>query len=216
LVTVEAHCSGGSFAGFAATDYLFCIGDPGTGIEGMETCTPLSAPVYLSDSFRGIDRGVDPEALAGSRLDDTSLNAEVALTKLAVLVSDMGKSHALNQAFLNPVHFYNITQRLGSKVEYTDGGGAANYGFEFINLHTAAGTMRVYSDPDCPLNRGRASREGSQYIKHMGGLPHIFDLDGNQTLRLRDDLGIETIVEAYSNLIQEDTAAQAVCSLATS
>lgn len=203
-------------SGFAATDYLFGIGDPGTGIEGMEYCTPLSAPVYGVDSFRGIDRGVDSEALAGSRLDDSSLNAEVALGRGAVMVADMGKSHALNQAFLNPVHFYNVTQRLNAKVEYSDGGGSANYGFEHITIHTAAGSMRVYSDPDCPLNRGRASRMGTQYIKHMGELPHIFDLDGNQTLRLNDDLGIETIVEAYSNLIQEDTMAQFVCSLATS
>lgn len=205
-----------TIVGFAATDYLFCEGDPSTGIEGLEVCTPLSAPVYGTDSFRTIDRGADPRRLAGSRLDDTSLNAEVALGRLAVKVSNVGKAHAMDEAYLNPTHFFNAAQRLNAKVEYTEAGGTAHYGFQYIMLHTAAGSMRVYSDPDCPLNRGRCSRSGSQYIKHLGGLPHIIDLDGNMTLRQTSSNGIETRVESFSNLIQTDTAAQGVCSLATS
>jgi hypothetical protein len=206
----------GSISGFAATDYLFCEGDPGTGMEGLEVCTPLSAPVYSSDSFRGVDRGVDPRRLAGSRLDDTSLNAEVALGRLAVKISHLGKSHNVDQAFLNPTHFFNMAQRLNAKVEYSDGGGTANIGFQHITIHTAAGAIKVYSDPDCPLNRGRVSRDGSQYIKHLGGLPHVIDDDGNMSLRQTTSNGVETRIEAFSNLIQDDPSAQGVCSLATS
>lgn len=197
-------------------DYLFRKGDPGTCIEGLETCTPLTAPVYLSDSWRGVDRGVNPSRLSGSRLDDTSLNAEVALGRLAVKISKLGRSHNVDEAFLNPTHFFNAAQRLNAKVEYDDGGGTANYGFQHMIIHTAAGSIKVYSDPDCPMNRGRVTRDGSQYIKHMGGLPHIIDADGNTTLRMSDENSLETRVEAFSNLIQDDPSAQGVCSLATS
>lgn len=203
-------------SGFAQTDYLFVQGDPGTGMQGMEVCTPLAAPVYGVDSFRDVDRGRDPVRLAGSRLDDTSLNAEQVFGRLAVKVSIVGKSHGINQGFLHPVQFYNMAQRLNAKVEYSDGGGTANYGFEHVTIHTAAGSLRVYSDPDCPITRARASREGSQVLKHLDGLPHIFDLDGKPVQRQATSNGIEARVEAFVNLIQYDTAAQAVGSLAAS
>jgi hypothetical protein len=197
-------------------DYLFRDGDPGTCMEGMEVCTPLSAPVRGTDSFRSIDRGVNPNRLAGSRLDDTTLNAEVALGRLMVKISKVGKSHNVDEGYLNPTQFFNAAQRLNAKVEYDDGGGTANYGFQYIMIHTSAGSCKVYSDPDCPMNRGRVSRHGSQYIKHLKGLPHVIDLDGLPMLRQSDDNGVEGRIEGFCNLIQDDPSAQGVCSLATS
>lgn len=197
-------------------DYMFRDGDPGTCMEGLQVCTPLSAPVRGVDSFRGIDRGANPNRLAGSRLDDTTLNSEVALGKLAVKISKVGKSHNIDQGFLNPTHFFNAAQRLNAKVEYSDGGGTANYGFQYIMIHTSAGSFKVYSDPDCPMSEGRVSRTGSQYIKHLKGLPHVIDLDGNPMLRQNDENGVEGRIEGFCNLIQDDTSAQGVCSLATS
>jgi hypothetical protein len=196
-------------------DYLFRDGDPGTCMEGLRVCTPLAAPVRGVDSFRGIDRGVNPNRLGGSRLDDTSLNAEVALGRLAIKISKVGKSHNIDQGFLNPTHFFNAAQRLNAKVEFDDGGGTANYGFQYIMIHTSAGSFKVYSDPDCPMNETRVSRSGSQYIKHLKGLPHVIDLDGLPMLRQSDDNGVEGRIEGFCNLIQDDTSAQGVASLAT-
>jgi hypothetical protein len=203
--------------GFAQTDYFFREGSTGSvGMEGLEDLTPLSAPVFGTDSFREVDRGADPRRLAGSRLDDTSLNAEVALQRLAVKISNVGRSHAVDEGYVNPTHFFNMAQRLNAKVEYNDGGGTANVGFQSIVLHTAAGAIRVYADPDSPMNRGRVSRSGTQYIKHLDGLPHIIDDDGQMTLRQTTSDGIESRAVARCNLIQTDPSAQGVCSLATS
>lgn len=202
--------------GFAATNYFFRQGSTGSvGMEGLEDLTPLAAPT-ASESFREVDRSVDPRRLAGSRLDDTSLPVEVALMRLAVKVANVGRSHSLDEAYINPTHFFNMTQRLNAKVEYMDGGGTANVGFQYVTLHTSAGSIRVYADPDAPMNRGRACREGSMYIKSLGGLPHIIDADGNMTLRQTTSDGIETRAVARCNLIQTDPSAQGVCSLATS
>jgi hypothetical protein len=207
-VTVNA-----TVGGLAAGDFLFREGDPGTCMEGLEVCTPLTAPVLTVDSFRGQDRGKNPTRLAGVRLDGTALDAEVVLARLAVKASKAGKSHNVDQGFLHPEQFFDAAQRLNAKVEYTDAGGTANYGFQYIMIHTAAGTLRVYSDPDCPIDRARVSRKGSQYLRHLEGLPHIVDLDGMPMLRQTDENGIECRVEAFVNLIQDDPAAQGVGSL---
>lgn len=196
-------------------DYLFRYGDPGTCMEGLKVCTPLAAPTS-GDSFRGHDRSVNPSRLAGSRLDDTTLNLEVAIGRLAVKISKTGKSHNVDEAYANPTQFFNAAQRLNAKVEYSDGGGTANYGFQYITIHTAAGSIKLFSDPDCPLDEARVSRNGSQYLKHLEGLPHIIDLDGMPMLRQTDENGVEGRVEAFVNLIQDDPAAQGVCSLAMS
>jgi hypothetical protein len=202
--------------GFAATDYFFRDGSTGqVGMEGLENLTPLAAPTS-GESFREVDRSVDARRLAGSRLDDTSLPVEVALMQLAVKISNVGRSHAVDEAYINPTHFFNMTQRLNAKVEYQDGGGTANVGFQYVTLHTAAGSIRVYADPDAPMNRGRASREGSMYVKHLDGLPHIISDDGNMSIREASADGIETRAVARCNLIQTDPSAQGVCSLATS
>jgi len=209
--------SAAAITGLSTNDYLFREGDPGTCMEGLEVCTPLAAPVRGSDSFRGQDRGRNPNKLAGSRLSNTMLLPEQALGLLAVQISTTGRSHNVDEGYLHPEQFYGVSTRLGAKVEYVDNDGAvAHYGFESFVIHTAAGTLRIFSDPDCPIDRGRVSRRGSQHIKHMGGLPHLVDNDGNMMLRQTSASGIESRVEAYSNLVQTDTAAQGVCELATS
>lgn len=197
-------------------DYLFRDGDPGTCMEGLEVCTPLAAPVYGVDDFRDEDRGKNPTRLAGVRIADTSLNAEVVIARLAVKHSKIGKTHNVDEGYLHPTQFFNAAQRLNAKVQYTDAGGAAKYGFQYIEIHTSAGIVRVYSDPDARIDRARTSRDGSQYIRHLEGLPHMVDTDGNMMLRQTEENGIEGRVEAYCNLIQDDPAAQGVGQLATS
>lgn len=211
--TIEVDDASDITGGISNGDYLFRDGDPGTCMEGLEVCTPLAKPVRGVDSFRGEDRGVNPNRLAGSRIDDTDLNAEIALGKLMIKISKIGKSHNVDRGFINPTHFFNVAQRLNAKVMYDDGGGTANYGFQYIMIHTSAGSMKVFSDPDCPMIRGRVERSGSQYIKHLQGLPHVIDIDGNEMLRQTDENGVESRIEAFCNLIQDDTAAQGVCSL---
>jgi hypothetical protein len=197
-------------------DYLFRDGDPGTCIEGLEVCTPLIAPVFGSDSFRTVDRGKNPTRLAGVRLNDTTLNMEVVVGRLAVKHSKIGKTHNVDEAYAHPTQFYNAAQRLNAKVQYSDAGGTAKYGFQYIEIHTSAGTVRVYSDPDARIDRVRTTRDGSQYIRHLEGLPHVIDLDGNPMLRSTTENGVEGRVEGFSNLIQDDPAAQGVGALASS
>jgi hypothetical protein len=200
-----------AITGFASGWYLFRAGDPGTCMEGLARCTPLIAPVLGSDSFRGKDRGVDPARLAGSRLDDTATNIEENAGRVAVKISTRGKK--ATSYYCSPDNFWTIARRLNSKVEYQNGGGTADYGFEYILIHTPAGSMKCFADADCPSNRAYLINSGDHYIRHLKELPHIVTDDGKPSLRQTSDDGIEVRVRSWCNYIQAVPASFGVHSI---
>lgn len=183
--------------GLAQADYLFRKGDPGTCAQGMSLIIPLTAPVYLSDSFRGVDRGADPRALAGCRVNDTSSTIEENMGLVGVKIRQEGKR--ANCAFLNPINFWNVQRRQNAKVEFQGAGGTADYGFEFFNVHTPAGTIKTYSDPDAPLDLGYVGNMKSLQIRHIDPYPHVIRDDGRPNLRQTDSDGLEARVRCMHN-----------------
>ncbi len=198
---------------FSDNDYLFRSGDTGAvGFEGMATCTPLSVPTS-GDSFRGFDRSVDAEALAGSRIDDTSRYPEEIGGDLAVEISIIGKKAESCVVF--PTVFQAMVKRLGAKVEYMPGN-TADVGFEFIVLHTAGGALKVLSDPDAVYNRLRLWRSDTHCIKHMDELVHLIRDDGRPNLRTATTDGLETRARFLGNYIQYDPSSHGVASTTAS
>ncbi len=206
-VTVSTVAS----ANLIANDYLFRKGDPATCMEGMQACTPLTAPVYLSDSFRGIDRGADVEGLAGVRVNDTGSSIIQNFGLLAVKAGMRGKK--LKKGALNPINFWTVSQLLGAKVMYDGGGGTAEVGFEYIVINTPGGAMRIYSDPDCPTDEGRAFDPAAHYLKHLNELPHIVRDDGKPSIRSTSTDGVEIRARGWVNYIQTDTAAHGIIAI---
>lgn len=199
-----------AIASLGTTDYLFREGDPGNCMQGMGVCTPLSA-ISTSDSFRGINRSVDAEMLAGSRLDNTAVLAEEALGDLAVELFALNQKVSRGVVF--PTVFQQIVKRQGAKVQYTPGG-TADIGFEFIELHTAAGTVKLYSDPDCPATEGRLYRPDSHCIRTLDPLVSVIRDDGRPSMRSTNTDGIEIRLRSMHNYLQYDPAPHGVCSFA--
>jgi hypothetical protein len=201
-----------SITSFQDNDFLFRDGDPGTCIEGLEVCTPLTAPTG-GDSFRGKDRSANVTRYAGSRVSDANSTPEENLGLAAVYVSRAGRSHMVDMGAVNPVRFWEISRRMNAKVEYSTGGGTANFGFEYLQIHTPAGVVKIYSDPDCPTNRGRLSRSGSQVLRTLGAYPGIMTDDGISSLRQASAMALEARAVSWGNLFQLDPVAQAVISI---
>ncbi|HKP06416.1 MAG TPA: hypothetical protein VJU58_04110 [Microbacterium sp.] len=199
--------SAAAIASFADNDFLFRSGDPLTCIEGLETCTPISAPLN-GDLFRTKDRSVDPSRLAGSRVSDLTNVIEENAGLVAVKLNQRGRR--AREYYLNPVNFYQVVKRQGAKVEYQGGGGTADIFFETFSLHTTVGTLKVFSDPDCPVDRGRVVNPDDQYLRILRDYPHIIMDDGLRSLRQTADDGIEVRARAMGNLIQKNTASQGV------
>lgn len=194
--------SAAAISGFADNDYLYRDGDPGTCVEGWEACTPLTAPAP-AESFRSKDRSVDARRLAGSRLSDTTNTIEENGGTVAIRINQAGGK--ANQYYLNPQNFWQVARRANAKVVYEGAGGNVDYGFETMMLHTPAGTMKVFSDPDCPTNRGRLVNSADWYIRHLKDFPHVIMDDGRPNLRQTSDDGIEARMRSFHNLIQPNT-----------
>lgn len=188
-----------SISSFSDNDYLFRKGDPGTCMEGLAVCTPLTAPTS-GDSFRGVDRSTNVRAYAGVRINDTSTTIEENIGLAAVKNSQGGRR--VTRHWLNPINFWQVARRLNAKVEFTKGGGEADYGFQYISIHTPAGIVKVIADADFPINRGYGGNPASHYIKHLRGFPHIVMDDGLKSLRQTSDDGIEVRGRSWSNYIQ--------------
>lgn len=194
--------SAAAIVAFADNDYLFNAGDVGTCMEGLETCTPLTAP-SVSESFRGKDRSVFAELLAGSRLSDANTSIEENAGKVAIAINAMGGN--VTTLAVNPVNYWQVVRRGNAKVEYAGGGGSMTFGFERAVIATPAGQLEMISDPDCPTNRGRLWNNDSHYIYTLGELTHVIKADGNATLRATDADSIEARIRSMSNYIQPDT-----------
>lgn len=179
-------------------------------MEGLEALNPLTVPAP-AESFRGIDRSVDPRRLAGVRLDDTATSIEENAGLVAVKIAQVGKK--ADELYLNPIKFWEVQRRLGAKVEYDGAGGSVEYGFEALKISTAAGTLTCYSDPDCPTNRGRVVSSKSHYIKHLKGFPHIIMDDGLRSLRASTTDDIESRMRCWSNYLQTEPGAFGVFSI---
>jgi hypothetical protein len=202
--------SAAAITGFSNNDYLFRQGDPATCMEGLSVLFPLTAP-SSGESHRGVDRSVDPRRLAGVRVDDDVTNVEENAGLVATKISQVGKR--ADKLCINPLTFWSVVRRLNAKVEY-DGGGKADYAFEYFSVHTPAGTLKAYSDPDCPPTRGYVLNSKTLFLKHLKGLPHIIDDDGRPSLREASSDGVEARARGWVNLICTEPGANGVFSIA--
>jgi hypothetical protein len=203
--------SAAAITSFADNDFLFNAGDPsgqGTSLgswSGMEDSTPLIAPVG-GDNFRGQDRSVYVERLAGTRLAAaTSQNQtiEESIGQAAILVNTVGGT--ISDAGLNPINFWAVARRGNARVEMAQAGGELKYGFERATISTPAGSIVIWSDPDCPTNRCRGFDRDSHYIRKNGELVHIINDDGNYNLRSTTADSLETRTRTLANYIQNNT-----------
>lgn len=202
-----------AISSFTDGDYLFVVGEPGTCIEGMALCTPLSAP-SSSDDFRGVNRSNDIEALAGSRIDNTGIYPEEVLGDLAVDVHCL--HHKITRGVVHPVKFQEIVKRLGAKVEYTNPGGNADIGFESIMIHAAGSAIRLVSDPDCPFTRVRGWNPKAHKLVYLGPkvVHWIRTAEGGQFQWATSTDSFEYRSCFYGNYLQPDPSEHAVGSVA--
>jgi hypothetical protein len=182
-VTVDDQST---ISGFVDNDYLYPKGGYDTGLKGLAAWFPLTAP--SSTSFFGIDRTIDIARLSGSRLDSTGNTIQENALTLATKIHNIGGS--CDMMLLNPTNWTSLVKDMGAKVVRDEGGEAVG-GFSAVRLETACGSVKVYSDPDCPTNRGYMLNSDTLFVKHIGGWPHLISDDNNTSLRVYNEDSVE-------------------------
>jgi hypothetical protein len=105
----------------------------------------------------------------------------------AIRCNQLGVMHTPTEAYLNPINFFQVARRQGAKVMYTNDVTRAKIGFQYIDIVTATGTMRVYSDPDCPTTLGYGENPQWDYVHYLGpALPHVV-MNGKEPMLLMND-----------------------------
>lgn len=180
-ITVDA-----TVAGLAPADFLYNDGDYDQAIHGLAAWLPVVDPVGID--FTGVDRSVDRVLLAGNVIDASSIGLEEGVMTLCSDIQEYGGDPDV--AVCSPTNWTNLSKKLGSKVERGQGG-TATIGFSYIEIATAAGIIKLYSDPDCPPSVFYVLQSDTWMRHHLRDFPHVVMDDGLKSIRQTDEDGIE-------------------------
>lgn len=196
----------------AAADYLFADGDFGASFRGLDSWVPLTAP-SAGESFLGIDRSVNPQRLAGHRLNDTSLSIEESIQELAARIQSSGGGGDM-VCYMHPMQVKQLALELDTKV-VRDPGGQGKFGFSGLMCQTAAGDVEVLGDPACPEIRAYLLDMDTWRFHHLKGFPHLVEDEGLARTRVTDADQIEFRYRLWGNLKCSAPGRNGVFSLAT-
>jgi hypothetical protein len=194
-VTVSATAGGsaGVPASWTGTMYFFLYETYG-GVadnvifKGLEDWIPESAP-SSGDNFYGVDRSVDPTALAGVRVPSSVLAGKSALERIriAAMYINSRTSGVPDVCWVNPEDWLTIENEFHASGQRDNMVKDQVFGFSKLSLITATGTVEIVSDP--MIRKGHAflldNRDDNVVFYNMMGkqLFSILDQDGNMELR---------------------------------
>lgn len=159
--------------GLAANQYLFGAGEISfLPLEGLGVSTPLIAPVLGTDSFRQLDRGIDPLRLAGARLPSARSKAPVEQLVGALCARMYNAGAKADFVLMSSTNSDQARQRMAGKVFFQEGK-EPEYGFNSWMMNTALGPLTVIADPACPSNQVWVGNMKSQEISCQGPLVHF-------------------------------------------
>jgi len=186
-------CTGNVTAGIAAavnTDYIFREGDFLNGsttmkVVGLDGWLPLAAPT--STAFFGLDRSIEPYRLGGVRFANAVASGQIEETiqKLCARIArEGGKPDA---AVLNSDDWLTLAlsmeSRFSSGASITETQTDVGLGFTAIKIVTPTGTVKVYSDPNCPAGRVYVLQMDTWQFWTLGEAPRFLG-QGKDNLRL--------------------------------
>jgi hypothetical protein len=192
---------------FAAADNLFPRGNIGSGLSGLASWIPASAPG--ATEFFGVARYVDPVKLGGIRFVAvlaTHQTIEGALVAAAARAR-RGKANPTH-CFLHPHEFGQLVRELGDRARFekvipTGGKGMkimGHIGFDAVVLSVGSGTIKVLADPFCQRFTGWMLQMDTWKIVGYQEPGWLKPSDGMEILRQGDGDAVEGRMGTYYQL----------------
>lgn len=199
--------------GWAAGDFLCVQGNYNAMMSGLGAWLPIVRPT-IGSSFYGVDRGQDPDRLAGVYHDGSSDPIEEALVDIASKCAERGGSPG--KIFTSYASYRALVKALGAKVQYQDLESDAGVGFRGIVIHGNDNELVVLPDRNCPGNLAYALDMDTWCLRSVGEVPHIvtYGKEGLEILRVSNSDAAEVRIAYYANLECNAPGFNGVCKLA--
>lgn len=183
----------------ATGDFVYVRGDRNLKLNGFLDWIPYGGPLG-GDSFLGVDRTVQPTALAGNYLDGTGYGTMYECLDDAITQVHMMGGKLTH--FLMPFKaFGKLQKELVGKTQLVNvKSTSAEIGYEGIKVIGSTGPVTCLPDRSCPANTICGMNIDTWELVSFKPMVHIWDLDGQQSLRVSNDSGIEMRYYSFGNL----------------
>jgi hypothetical protein len=209
-VTVSATPSGvaGAPANWNATNYFyFRQGEflPATG-GAVDMIAPLQAylpPAPVTTTLFNVDRSID-SILSGFNPADASITGKSISARIKRTVNEhreqlgyMAEDSEIDCAYLNPIDWGKCEEELTTHLSRSPAQTAED-GYQFIELTTANGPLKIISEPQCP--RGVCfllSQNDIAWHTPTGTVAEMVDQDGSIVSRMANSNDLELRPVSY-------------------
>lgn len=209
-------------SGWDAGDYLHRAGDAPNGgaavvPSGFQDWIKGSA--VTSATFRGVDRSVNPELLAGIVLSIGSASIKEAVSELSAHLINQGVQSPNRIFWVNPLRYAALEAELDSTATHEkvvprglSAEMAAVIGYNAIRIAAGNGSIRIMSDPFCPYLKGFMLDMSSWKFLALGGkkFPRLRDMHGGSFLQLADEDAVKFQGEVKGDLGCQNPGANAI------
>ena len=184
-------------------DYIHFYGASNNVFTGVSAHIPASDPT-AGDSFRGVDRSVDPVMLAGVRIDGTSGAIE------EVLQDAIYQGHSLGadpEVFvMHTMKMAQLAKSLGSKELIDVREDMPELGFKAMSFASPLGSpVKVIGTPFIDYQVCYGLKPSTWRIKTAGQFPRFLTKNnGSQWLVEANDDALELRVGCYGDMICDD------------
>lgn len=167
------------------------------GLCGFEDFILSAADRASPGTFKGVDRSLDVDRLAGLQLSASGYSMRNALLEMLVLASNANVE--LSHAVMHGSRFAQLVRECEATVIRDDKEGSAKIGRRMIKVQLEADEISVYSDPYCQTDKIWGLQVKDLDLKSVGKLPGFLDDD---LLMLRDSGadGYEVRLGGYGEL----------------
>lgn len=195
----------------------------GNAPAGGDVVVPLGLGDWIvgagvsSTPFRGVDRSVNPDRLAGVSLAIGSMSVREAISRLAAhLFVNGGNPDTL---WVHPLRFTELEMELDSAAVHEKviprGVSAevrAMIGYNAIRIAAGNGSIRIMSDPFCPYTRAYMITTSTWKFLDLGGvrMPSLVDMGRHGLLNMENADAVKYQVEAKGELMCNNPGANGV------
>jgi hypothetical protein len=171
-------------AALAANDHVVRDAAGGAGnlnlaVAGIPSWITAADPT--ATLFKGVDRSVAPQKLAGHRqswlgtIEETAKRLDAKIRRV---------NQKAKQLWLSYDNFNRLDLELGARGYRMEDGGTGTFGRVRLFMATPGGGVEVKTGPYVPDNAGFLLTPDTWKIMHLGGLPHMVQDDGLVAVRV--------------------------------